>query len=268
MATFYHSLGSGLSFSPVKPGDPYHGSDRSHLSFLLGGKVGFAYPYHPKGWNHFGIYEILIPDEALVFLAKDGHDVPRDEDEDWDGRCVLVTAAEAVSLAQSDERYRCEVAFAAADVVFGNPIKDFQKTLFQLIGKEFETCQEGVNYAVSLLVEKGLKFVPYFYDAGYYGISEEKTLNLTIQGYYGCELGDFSTIEEWLRNKPNMLIDLLELDESKWVLDDRPRISSSVGADRLIEKEGQLFFFSRTDDVPEILSPVPADAIFLKEEDD
>jgi|GEM_PF-2609644 hypothetical protein len=275
MTIFYHSLGSGINFSPVKPGDSYHGSDRNHLSFLLEGKVGFAYPYLPEGWDNFGIYEILIPDEALVFLAKDGYDVPRDEDEDWDGRCILVTAAEAVTLAASDERFRNEVVFAAKDVVFGKPLKDLQATLQQLLGKEFHSCEEAIQFAATSILEKGLESVPYYYDSGWSGISVDKTLNLTLQGYYGCSLDDFESIEKWLINKPNMLVDLLEVPDNQWELNDAPRINVDMRSELLKEEGNQKFLVSfvhkRKSQEPwdyeteEVLTPVPPNAIYLKD---
>lgn len=56
MTIFYHSLGSGLTFSEVNPGDNYLGSEREYLSLLMGGKVGFAYAYLPKTWKGNTIY--------------------------------------------------------------------------------------------------------------------------------------------------------------------------------------------------------------------
>lgn len=215
IAIFYHSLYSGLGYTYVKPDTSYSGSDRNYLSFLLGGPVGFAYAYLPKCWEEnptYNKYQLIIHDDALVFLGKDYNDVPREEDQDWDGRCVLVTARKAIELCSTPGHTYAEVAFLASDVLFGNPLQDLLKDAKEVLGIELYTPEQALLAVVNKVVEMGLK---------------EKELNSMYTGdaFVGLNLPypneryedlvhsyahkDFSSVHEWLMNKPHMAMYLL-----------------------------------------------------------
>lgn len=221
MGIFYHSLYSGLGYNYVEPGTSYNGSDRDYLSFLLGGPVGFGYAYLPKCWEDnptYNKYQLIIPDDALVFLGKDYHDVPREKDQDWDGRCVLVTAKEAVELCSTPGHTYAEVAFLASDVLFGNPLEDLLKDAKEVLGIELHTPEQAILAVVNKVVEMGLKEkeLNSMYTGGaFVGLNlpypDERYEDLVCS----YALRDFSSVHEWLMNKPHMAVYLLR--NTDWV---------------------------------------------------
>lgn len=98
-------------------GRPYRGSWRDDLSALMGGEVGFAYAYLPESWRESlqvgwtGYYRLVIPDDALVIVARPGWDIPRIMDRwtRWEEMCEILPAAQVVGRNE-------EVAFLAQDV--------------------------------------------------------------------------------------------------------------------------------------------------------
>ena len=124
MAVLYHSTHGNTN---IPEGAPYRGSFRDALSEFMGGPVGFAYAFLPPSWvaedgrAKPGIYEIIIPDDEPILVARPGWDVPRHPAEyynpplNWDTAAVIVTAAEAATLPPTYG----EVVFRAEAARFG-----------------------------------------------------------------------------------------------------------------------------------------------------
>jgi hypothetical protein len=124
MAILYHSSTSG-----ILEGSEYRGSDRGYLSVVMSGKVGFAYGFLPDCWvGKKGVYEIILDDDALVWIGMNGYDVPRVErygtssSNPWETDCKLCTAAEAVQLADPTCEKYGEVVFLASEAKFGKEL--------------------------------------------------------------------------------------------------------------------------------------------------
>jgi len=62
-----------------KTGDTYRGSDREKLSDLLGGAVGFAYPFLPKAWrDNPRVWAVGLDGDCPVALStRQDWDLPR-----------------------------------------------------------------------------------------------------------------------------------------------------------------------------------------------
>ena len=96
-------------------GRPYRGAWRGMLSEFFGEEVGFAYSFLPEGWEgQPWVYEILVPDDAIVMVHADGDQIPRLSTHDW-SRVLLIPAWEAVN-------YTGEVAFPASQAQFGRSL--------------------------------------------------------------------------------------------------------------------------------------------------
>lgn len=221
MTILYHNLHSGLGYTYIHRGSPYLGSDREYLSKLLGGLVGFAYAYLPNSWQEnpsYNHYEIHIPDEALVFLGKDYHDIPREKDEDWDGKCTLVTAKEAVELCSTPGHSYTEVAFLASDATFGNPLHNLLKDAEEVLGVEFDTPQEALENIVSKILSLGLEekeLASMYTGESFIGLNlpyPDERYESLIHSYAHR---DFSSVYEWLMNKPHVAVYLLR--NTDWI---------------------------------------------------
>lgn len=107
MATFYHS---NTNRRTDLAGKRFVGADRELLSELLGGPVGFACGSLPVGWQGKAhVYEILVPDEALVLVSSDMVDR------------TLEHNTELV-LAKDVKPEHIEVVFLAENAFFGRSV--------------------------------------------------------------------------------------------------------------------------------------------------